>query len=373
MVSQKHFQAQYQKFSFLLLFSVFSPLIISGIINIVIDPYGVFAFPEIKKINNIKPEKENLGRLYKAFDIRRHKPQVILLGSSRVETALEPEHPGFDKSLSVYNSAFQAGNTYEIMRYLEYAINQQPELKQVIIGLDFFMFNQYLVNRDTFSELRLQEQYPLQDILNSSLSIDALNSSKKTFIASVTNQKRKRMSETMTRFKFWLKGFLGNEELYQKYSLSSERMENFQRIIDICRENNIDIKIFISPTHATQYEAIEVAGLWSTFEQWKREIVKITPVWDFATYNSITTESISDNMVNYIDNSHYSQYTGNLILNKILSYQSETVPSDFGVFVTSDNIESHLIKIRDERQQWQKDHPEEVKLVHQLKAELNSK
>ncbi len=201
-------QVQYKKFNFLLILATILLLIISAIFNIVID--GVFASPEIQNINHIKPEKENLGRLYKVFDIRRTKPKVIFLGSSRVETGLDIAHPGLSPDLYVYNAGFQVGNTYEIMRYLEYAINQQPDLKQVILGIDFFMFNQYLVNRETFSELRLQEKYPLQDIINASLSIDALNSSKNTLIASMTNQKRRRMNQLSTRFKFWLRGLMKN-------------------------------------------------------------------------------------------------------------------------------------------------------------------
>ncbi|MGK7936871.1 MAG: hypothetical protein AB4206_13905 [Xenococcaceae cyanobacterium] len=52
-------------------------------------------------------------------------------------------------------------------------------------------------------------------------------------------------------------------------------MENLQAIIDKCEQHNIEVKVFISPSHATQYEAINVAGLWSTFEQWKREVINI--------------------------------------------------------------------------------------------------
>ena len=181
------------------------------------------------------------------------------------------------------------------------------------------------------------------------------------------------MNKIITRFTFWLRGFLLEEELYANYSLSSERFNNLQTIVDICQANNIDLKIFISPTHATQYEAIAVSELWLTFEQWKREVVEITPVWDFGTYNSITTEPISDNMVNYIDNSHYSEHTGNLVLNKILSYNVETVPKDFGVFINSNNIESHLKQMKIDRQQWKQDNPQEVKLVDTIKTQIDNK
>ncbi|GFZ91240.1 hypothetical protein [Okeania sp. KiyG1] len=75
----------------------------------------------------------------------------------------------------------------------------------------------------------------------------------------------------------------------------------------MCQENNIKLILFISPSHATQWEAIRATGEWSTFEEWKREVVKITPVFDFSGYNTITTEPIHNDMENYRDNSHYTK------------------------------------------------------------------
>ena len=95
----------------------------------------------------------------------------------------------------------------------------------------------------------------------------------------------------------------------------------------------------VKQKQTTQYEAIEVAGLWSTFEEWKREVTKITPVWDFSGYNSVTIEPIGDRMNNYLNSSHYSTETGTLILNRILSFQPQTIPDNFSVYLTPENIE----------------------------------
>ena len=92
----------------------------------------------------------------------------------------------------------------------------------------------------------------------------------------------------------------------------------------------------------------------------------------FKKINSITTESIGDRMDNYIDNSHYSPQAGDLVLNRILSFQTEKIPEDFGILVTSDNIESHLEQIRLAKEVWRKEHPEEVNLVKKIKAGINN-
>ena len=92
--------------------------------------------------------------------------------------------------------------------------------------------------------------------------------------------------------------------------------------------------------------------MWSDFENWKREIVAITPVWDFSGYNSITTEPVAKGMKNYLDSSHYSSEVGNLILNRLFNYQEETVTADFGILITQENIQSHLDLILVEQTSW---------------------
>jgi hypothetical protein len=360
---------EYYKFNSILVLSVISPLFLVGGFNIFIDPYSFYHSKTFSQINKIKPEQDANSRLYKAMDIRRKKPSILLLGSSRVEMGLDVNNILFQKNNSTYNLGLQAVNTYEMLRYFEYALEQQPKLKQVIIGVDFFMFNKYLDNRQDFDESRLKAELPVQDILNTSLSLDALLSSKETLVANLNNKVIQ--SKTIDKFKFWLRAFLSRPELYRKYSLSQDRFDSLKKIIEICYQKNIDIEIFISPTHATESEAIRVARLWSTYEKWKQELVKITPIWDFSNYNSVTIEPIDNNMNYYIDSSHYNRNTGNLILSRIFFDRQRKIPQDFGILITPANIESHLTKIRSDRQTWAKNHPKEVKLVTNIKTDID--
>ena len=359
-----------------------------ALLNIFIDPYKVMNSPIIVGINKVKPELNNHVRLFKAIEITRLETKMIVLGSSRSEIGLNPNHPALSNYQPSYNLAITGANMYEVMRYFQHAIANQPNLKEIILGIDFFMFNRFSKNKPDFKENRLETTWlTLQDAFEVMFSLSALTASIETinynkmepnaigyfhpngmrdtkYYKSVIYQNQ----PSKTIFAKILQEFLHRPDLYKTYQLSDERLNNLKTIISTCQERGIKLTILISPSHASQWEAIRVANLWPVFEQWKREVVKMAPVWDFSGYNSITTEPISNNMKNYLDSSHYSKDVGDLILNRIFHYHEETVPADFGVLLTSANIESHLEKIRADREVWAKNHLDVVQFVEDLKA-----
>jgi len=350
--------------------------------NWIIDPYGVLNSPPLHGLNWLKPEKTlSQGRLFKAIEVTRIKPKTIFLGSSKVEYGLDPTQPSLVDKQPTYNLGLSAPNMYEVRRYFQHALTNQPKLQHVIVGVDFFMFNAFQETQPTFKENRLEKQsINLQDLRNVTLSLDALKASIKTLNFNRDHPKsfspygasgmRNEIYDFQTKnksllgsFKNSIKFFLGN--FYNKYQLSNEQLNNLQTIINTCQQRGIDLKIFISPSHAALLEAIRVAGIWQEFEQWKRELSEMAPVWDFSGYSSITSESIS-NTKNYLDAAHYRKKIGNLVLNCLFSYQEATVPADFGTLITPANLEAHLAKIRADREVWAKNNPNIVNLVQDL-------
>jgi hypothetical protein len=371
----------YNKFILQFLAAAFLPVISVGVFNYIVDPYDVFNTPNFLGINHDKPKKDSNDRQFKALDITRIKPTTIIIGSSRTKQGIDPEHPILAKDPSTYNLAINGPNVYEVRRYLEHAIANQPNLKEVIFGIDFFMFNANLKNQPSFSEARLGIKHiAIGDAVNALFSIDTYHISKETIEASLKEpNKSDRFGEngfmpnrkfndgnTKWRFEQAIKLYF---QLHSTYELSEQYLDDFKKIVSLCKEKNIPLKVFISPAHATDLEAIRVTGKWQVMEQWQREIVKIVPVWDFSGYNSVTTESTQDVMKNYADNSHYSSSIGNYILDRLGNYQIDKVPQDFGVLITPENIESHLEQTRQGRETWAKEHPEELKLVETIKQQ----
>lgn len=351
------------------------------------DPYEVLRTPRITRLNQVKREKDIQVRLFKTVAVNRLEVQSLFLGSSRTEFGLDTHHPGLMNQQPGYNLAITGGNMYEVRRYFDHAITTQPEVKEIVLGIDFFMFNQFRQNTPDFKEERLETRDLFaEDVFEILLSKQAVISSLKTFKNSFMRPNnpgffyengRRNPDSTIEqvyfnqavipRFRMVLRDFLARPDLYGTYELSPDYLEDLQAIITTSQQRGIRLHLFISPSHAMQWEAIRVAGLWSEFEDWKRAMVNLSPVWDFSGYNSMTTEAIADPMQYYIESSHYRKELGDLVLNRILDYQPETVPSDFGLLLTPTNLESHLEQIRRDRELWAKENPEWVEFVEGLK------
>jgi hypothetical protein len=83
------------------------------------------------------------------------------------------------------------------------------------------------------------------------------------------------------------------------------------------------------------------AGYYDEFEKFKRELVKITNYIDFTGHNSI-----NQNSENYWDSAHVRVETTLPVMAKVFNDKSVDVPSDFGVLVKKENIETHLNTLR---------------------------
>lgn len=346
----------YKYFNTLFFLTTFILIGMVGIFNYVIDPYGLYGSAIFKGINNYKPKKDDNDRLYKAADIIRVKPQTVIIGSSRTKRGIDPNSLVFNQSGTVYNLGINGPNFYEIYRYVKHSVKNNPNLQEVILGIDFFMFNSKIPNKPTFSESRLeQENLDIQDIINYTFSLDAILASNQTILDSY-KQPTQDINYGLNGFRPHRNANNGQTEwrfqqsidlyfnLHQDHQFSQEYLEYFRKLVELLKEKKIKLIVFISPAHATDLEAIEVTGRWNDFERWKRELVKITPVWDFFSYNSVTTEPIKPVMQNYVDNSHYTPEVGQKILERIFNDQVTRGYQDFGILLTTSNLEESLKK-----------------------------
>ncbi|MBE9079675.1 hypothetical protein IQ241_20665 [Romeria aff. gracilis LEGE 07310] len=387
-----HVKGTYRRFNLVFLGLGIPGLLSIGAFNIFIDPYGVLSSPEVTGVNHSKPEKTDRARMFKAADVVRIQPKTVFLGNSRAEIGLDPNHPALADGRPVYNLGLPSSNIYEARRYLEHAIANQPDMERAIVGLDFAMFNDHWQQPTTdFSDSRLEKtRLPVDESVSAALSLDATQSSLQTFIASLEDAsdprvapgdtqnyyieggvlKRKLPAEQsmLKRFQTNLRNYL--EWSYRRYELSESGLDDLRQIIALGQQHDIEIQVFISPVHAVQLEAIRASGLWSDYETWKREIAEITPVWDFSGYNSITSEAVDQITDNYLESAHYLHPVGDLVLNRILDYEAETVPDDFGVLLTPETVEPHIEQIRRDREAWVAIHPEQVDWVQKMARRL---
>jgi hypothetical protein len=396
-------------------------------LNLVVDPFGMYWLVDLEGFNAYKPAVDHRVRLVKAYDVRRLRPQGIILGTSRSHLGLRPAHDGWDPTAKpVYNLAFDGATTKEMYQYLLHAHAMRP-LRQVVLGLDTYHATLApATTRPDFDPHLLDSPgvLALPSLIRADLkvftSLDALRAS----LATVRSQRDReplwfapdgqRLGEVFFRragehfeqlgpreyFKeidrlevgFKREGQLaanarGPGRTAQPATAASETsLDYIRRIVAFCRAQSVDLRIFIAPEHAHQLEITAAIGEWATLENAKRALVQLLaedaarhpgappiPLWDFSGYSSVTTEALPEpgsraEMGFYWDSSHFKDVVGDLVLDRLfgLSHPRRPVPPDFGVRLTPATIEPALAQLRAAQLAYGRSNPQDVAWIRSL-------
>lgn len=377
-----------KKYTINLLVSLAVVLLLIAGVNWFVNPFDIFYSAEIEGFNKYKPALGRYERLSKTYQVRKLKPDYIILGSSRA-LAVPTDYLVPDQ-LNGFNLALASGSTYEQMRMFQHA-HAVNKLKRVVIGVDErlqsdvqqdFLEGRLAVIPDGVTRVGFSRDI-VQDIIAGLLSFDALQASLKT----IKRQPQAGIEEYLQQDKvervfnagghrqmFWnmeasilglFKG-AGSDSCYQE----GDKDENddtkaryyFQAMLERAYTDNIDFYVFFSPVHARIYETWCLGGMWGQIENTKRDIVAMVeetakrfdkkpfPVWDFSGYNSVTIEPVPEEgdrvslMRWYWEGSHYSKVTAELVLERMFG-GDVAVPDDFGVLLTGENTDEHLRNI----------------------------
>lgn len=392
--------------------------------NYLINPYSIYTAPRLDGINHNKPLLFKYLRLTKAYAVMRKKPDALIIGSSRTEHGLNPEHPALNDQYNSFNLALTGASIYENLRYLQHANAVNP-LKKVVLAVDFFQFNAYRPTAADFTEQRLRSDYQgntrsvsvFTDNLATLASVDAVKASIKTIFQQGNDEnvilENGQVMQPDKNAIIMRSGGRHEAALYSELNYISHlyfprphrkfdfvtadgsvnTFDYFKRILEYCYTHNIKLYLLISPAHARQWELVASAGMWQQFEQWKREMVRYNDevaktldrqpftLWDFSGYNSYTTEPVpalgdkTHMMKWYWESSHYRTELGDRVLDKILDYNdpTRTIADDFGVKITTANIETHIQNIRNDRKAYEQTHTDEVEEIKSLVKKYRSK
>ena len=396
-------------------------------LNLVVDPFGMYRLVDLAGLNSHKPAIDHRVRLTKAYDVRRIRPQGIILGTSRSHLGLRPSHDGWDPAAKpVYNLAFDGATTKEMYQYLLHAHAVRP-LRQVVLGLDTYHATRApAAARPDFDPHLLDSPggWVLPSLIRADLKVLA---SLDTLRASVTTVRSQRDSEPQwfapdgqRRGEVFFRrageqfeelgprgyfeeidrlevGFKREGQLaagarlparaaQPETAASETSLDYIRRIIAFCRAQRVDLRIFIAPEHVHQLEITAAIGEWTTLENAKRALVELLaedaaqhpeappiPLWDFSGYSSITTEALPEpgsraEMRFYWDSSHFKDVVGDLVLDRLfgLSHPGRPVPADFGVQLTAATIEPALARLRAAQLAYRRSNPQDVAWIRSL-------
>jgi len=114
------------------------------------------------------------------------------------------------------------------------------------------------------------------------------------------------------------------------------QLEFFRKTVDLARKNNVRVTVINPPQYPVTYQRFDM----DTYGKWMREIIgRGVEMWDFSGINSITA-----NEAMFFDTAHYSFEAGALALRRIFkpNHPSLVKHADYGFKVTSDNVEKRI-------------------------------
>ena len=335
----------YKKFAILMLCVLYACLVSLALINFVVDPYGIFQTPFFR-------DQPNLNERYSKIEfLRKHKEgyNSYIMGSSRANTTpdvVEKYLPGS----KFYNLGTTLAVPYEHMLHLKYFIKNEYRVKNLYIGLDVDLCFTAKMHEDKDLMCRLHPGVLNQSVISYYGSY--LSAFPKTDIRRKLklNFRKKRspirMSEKDGTWVFEgesenAKVFFDNPANHEttiiKNEVKEENLEVLRELVALCRQHEVNLIFFVTPHNKLFMDRFAVED-YLTF---LRKLSQITSFWNFSGYNSIII-----NNRNYSDPSHHKTSVSRMIAARIFNDKTLAVPDDFGVWVTKENIDSHLENLR---------------------------
>jgi hypothetical protein len=384
------------------------------VFNWLVDPLDIYRVVKIEGVNAYKTTYKSYARVAKPIQIEHNHYQRLALGSSRTEIGIPIYGTAWDRfGEPGFNAALNGANVDTLYAVLHHAA-QVSDLRDVVIGLDFGMFNGEQTQGFEYEELLANGPSRIEKLKRLLKSIGLTLFSPATTAASV---KTLRHQDAMDN-KYHDTGQQNNEREILKnasmgYRLRFEHFENaslrnywtpcrdngfrydngrghdamaiFRNMLMLAGEKSISVHLFISPVHARLLETLSAGGLWPAFEQWKRDIVAVVEdvraktgvdiqLWDFSGYHHFAVEPLPEKgqfMKFYLDGSHYTDAVGKVILDTI--YGSAQPEGSFGVLLTPQTIEAHLREIRREQKAYRQEHREQYDEIQKRAREFLEK
>lgn len=321
------------------------PLIAS--INFIIDPYYVF-----HKEDKFYKGHNNIGFI-KVEYLKENKDKYnsYMMGSSRIGTTNPKVIEKYIKDSSFYNFYLAGANLDDIRIHLEYMIREKFNIKNLYLqigihNIDNYKFNQFSKSQSHPNIINKQLNSFYLDRLFS-LNYKVYITKYKTFLGKWISHhqvniqngvfnyiNRDRMiKEDHDKYIKKEKSFFIINKREKVYKGRIDVEKNMRIINNICNENNINLIVFITPHSRIMLDNYDI----KSYLEFLKTISKFNNFYNFSGYNSVTK-----NDYNYYEKSHYLSNVGTLIAARIFNDKSIIVPTDFGIYVTKNNIDEHL-------------------------------
>ncbi len=395
---------------YLRLLAVFVALLCAGLagFNAFIDPYGYFDPPKISGVNELPLGFNHRPLLAKSLAVSDLRPATIILGNSHAEAAYDPQHPAITLR-PAYNLAIGGAGLSTLRRYFLEAL-AAGDLRQVILALDLTLFDPAANAADASLDTVLLTDTtgkPAGDarkwrrlafiLLSGTMSSDSWWSythqgkpvaiygrsglrEEAYDIAQVAREGGTRRASLRVEASF-LAGTLRDVESASFRAGYGTTLAALQEIVDLSASHGIQLKLIINPIHARQNHALDAAGLWPLYENWKRDLVaaaqrsprpELVSLWDFSGVSSCTAENLPPDanaasaMRWYRESSHFRRVLGNRVFDRVFGRPDDGACPGLGQRLEPATLAAALAAQRAALRQWVETHAADANEIEDL-------
>ena len=286
---------------------LFLPCLIWVFIVIIVDPFNYFNIIHLGEEEVKEKNAQTLNQLlFKTIDYINDPTENILLGDSRTQAL------SIDQIKSISNLDFKqltigASKLNELIQMIYYFQNSN-EIKNIVIGINFAMFNEYAFSK-RFDSIEKIINNPLLYIFNKNI-LEACYYVVKgnlvdTQIQSTPNMNKKAFWDwnIKVKAKHW----------YGKYKYPTNLHDEIMNLDIYTKENNINLIFIIIPHHVDFHNRLVEFGLEEEEQHFKSFLFSLNArVIDYDYNNIITT-----NRENFTDPIHYNHEVAKIIVNEV--------------------------------------------------------
>ncbi len=372
---------------------IFATLLFAALLagyNWRVDPYAIYHDePDAEQQLLVMSE-----RIFKTVGLAHRPADVLFIGTSRTDIGIAREQPSL-QGKRLHSLATFGQPINETRRLLE-RVMQDGKPQTIVIGLDFFAFNALFDRPSDYVAENYSEMRKAALLLSVSTLSSSIAKQRQSPVALDTCCYANGFRAPRAAASNYRQQFASSERSYlmEKYlpypqcsfaygSEAESTLEDMRAILNLAHRNHVAVKLFISPSHARQWETLAAGGLWDQWEDWKRTLVQINEeearraqqpafaLWDFSGYDQVSTEELpragaSLVMSNYSDSSHYTPMVGQRLVSNMFG-----VSDGWGEMISSANLDFHLAELRAARQRYRTSHMSEVAEIETMAREVS--
>jgi hypothetical protein len=351
--------------------------------NVAFDPHGLFSGISL---DGPAPYRRFGTRIAKGHMLDRFPEALPLLGSSRVECALNPSWTLWGDSGAI-NLGLTRTSVHELKLVLERVL-ARTRASELVLGIDFRVFGQGMtvgseVPYSAFSDADHTETWGYR-LLALSTTKQSLTMCAAWILGNrITTYDQRGFRHPKASEGVPIADFIvgARSPMPHPDEVLGADMDRFREMLDAIRARSKQATILILPTHALCLEQIHREGFWPLYEAWTRKLLSIVeeegngkktfPIWDFTSFSGIAAEDISATRIGEVvkarwwyDVSHCRPEIGLAAIRSARGMADDD--ERIGIRLTHENIRSHIERLRQGRNIYLKDHPSDATLLLSL-------